>query len=144
MAEEKLVDQLNSLIQLDIDAVHAYDQAIAQIDDQVIKSKIQTFQDDHRRHVADLSNEVRALGGTPTEFSRDFKGFLIEGFTALRSATGTDGALKAMKQNEELTNKTYREAVSWELSPTARAIVEKNAGDEELHLRYITETISRR
>jgi len=144
MAENKVIDQLNSLIQLDIDAAHAYKQALSQIDDKIIKDKIEIFRNDHQRHISDLSKEVRALGGTPTEFSRDFKGFLIEGFTALRSVTGTDGALSAMKQNEELTNSTYRDAVNWDLPASAKSIVEKNAGDEELHLRYITETLNAR
>lgn len=141
MAENDVIKQLNSLIQLDIDAAHAYDQALSQIEEPQLKERITKFQQDHRRHITDLSQEVRKLGGTPEEYSKDFKGYLIEGFTALRSVTGTDGALSAMEQNEVLTNKKYSDAVNWDVPTSTKAIIEKNAGDEEMHLQFIRQTL---
>src|SRR5690625_4396391 len=111
MNTQEIIERLNSLIQLDVDAVGAYDQAIERIDTPSIQSDIMRFRDDHKRHITDLSTLVERLGGKPVEASPDFKGFLIEGFTALRSITGTEGALKAMKGNEELTNKRYEDAL---------------------------------
>ena len=52
------------------------------------------------------------LGGNPPKRSVDLKGLLLEGFTALRSVTGTEGALKAMQSNEKTTNKKYQEALA--------------------------------
>lgn len=144
MNEKNLIDRLSSLMQLDIDAVHAYGQAIDNIKDPAIKNELSMFRDDHERHISDLSLAITNLGGKPPEHSRDFKGFLIEGFTALRSVTGTEGALKAMKGNEELTNKTYREALNLQLPPDARDIVERNYHDEQRHLAYINRVLASR
>lgn len=137
MAQNDLNKELSNLIQLDIDAVHAYGQAIEEIEDPAIRERITVFQSDHKEHIETLGKEIRALGDTPPDYSPDFKGYLIEGFTALRSKTGTKGALKAMKSNEELTNKKYDKARSMDLTPSVRTVIEKNYNDERRHLEYI-------
>ncbi len=102
------------------------------------------FRDDHKRHIEQLASEIRTLGGTPPEYSPDFKGYLISGFTSLRSITGTEGALKAMHSNEKTTNKHYDEAVTWPLTPSAKAVVDKGYSDERTHLQYIESTLEAR
>ncbi|HNR12112.1 MAG TPA: DUF2383 domain-containing protein [Thermodesulfobacteriota bacterium] len=141
MTNEDMIDKLNSLIQLDIDAVQAYEQALDNIDMMMIRIQISDFRDDHQAHIRNLSALVHALGGKPTEYARDFKGFLIEGFTSLRSATGTEGALKAMETNEKLTNSKYENALSWDLTVDAKAQVRENYNDERRHLTYIQQTL---
>jgi uncharacterized protein (TIGR02284 family) len=137
MTREEMIDSLNSLIQLDIDAVSAYEQAIKNIDDPIIRDRITEFKEHHGGHTRDLFSLVQKMGGTPPDLSPDFKGFLIQGFTAIRSATGTEGALRAMELNEKLTNRNYSEAVGWDWTPEAKILVEKNFSDEKIHLEYI-------
>jgi rubrerythrin len=137
-----IVDKLNSLIKLDIDAVSAYDQAIKKIEHPVIKQRIAEFKSDHERHIERLSDALVAVGETPTKRTPDFKGYLIEGFTSLRSLSGDEGALKAMRSNEELTNKKYKEAFEdWALDADFAEIVEDNYADEKQHLAYIEQVI---
>ncbi len=137
MAQAEMIRNLNSLIQLDIDAVQAYDQAIKNIDDPVIRERMGDFRGDHHAHITDLSALVRRMAGTPPAYSPDFKGFLLQGFTAIRSATGTAGALKAMEINEKLTNRTYSDAIGWNWTREAKIMVERNFSDEKRHLEYI-------
>lgn len=137
MEKDEMVEKLNSLIQLDVDAVHAYEQALGQIDDSVVHGQMSKYRDDHQRHIAELSHEVRSLGGKPPEYSPDFKGFLITGFTYLRSVTGTEGAMKAMHANEKLANRNYSDAVNWVLTKSAQTLIRKNFSDEKVHLEYI-------
>jgi uncharacterized protein (TIGR02284 family) len=139
---ENITTVLNDLIQLDIDAVHAYGQAIDNIDDASVRARLQEFQNDHERHVTELTQSVREHGGTPVEHKRDFKGFLIEGMTAIRSATGTKGALKAMKTNELLTNRSYDKALAEDLAPRVRDLVMRNRDDERRHLQFIESVLS--
>ena len=73
--------------------------------------------------------------------SNYFKGYVIEGMTALRSMLGTVQALKAMKSNEELTNRRYMEALHLDLPEDIRAVVEQNRDDERRHLDYIVRAI---
>jgi len=99
--ENDVIKMLKDLCQLDIDAIFSYEQALEKIDDQKIYHEIESFRQDHLRHVNDLNTMLEKLGETPLNITKDFKGFLIEGFTALRSITGTEGALHAMEGNEK-------------------------------------------
>ncbi len=109
METKEIFKVLNSLAHLDTDAIYTCDEALEQIDVLSIKDQLTRFRDDHHRHVRELLDAIRRLGGQPPSFSKDFKGFLVQGMTSARSATGTEGALKAMKTNEELTSRNYSE-----------------------------------
>lgn len=143
MDTAKVVEKLNDLIKLDVDAIHAYDQAISACTMDELKRNLTDFRADHDRHVRDLSDCVRALGGQP-DVRRDWKGFFISGFTAIVSQ-GDHSALVAMQTNEELTNSTYRKALDLEnLSPDVRSLLEKNYSDEQRHLQWIKAQLSAR
>lgn len=144
MDTREVIDKLSQLIHLDIDAVHAYGQAIKQIDLVPIRETLEQFLEDHDRHVRNLSDKIRQLGGDPPEYSRDFKGFLIEGFTAIRSMTGNKGALEAMKMNERLTNRKYNDAMGWDVPLDVKTIIQSNFEDEKRHLQFIEQALDKR
>jgi uncharacterized protein (TIGR02284 family) len=141
MNRDEILNQLEKLIHLDVDATHAYDQAIKNVNEQVIKDRLIQFQTDHRKHIDLLSAKVLELGGTPPELSSDFKGFIISGFTALRSLTGTKGALEAMETNERLTTTKYEEASKLDFPVDITAIIQQNYADEQRHLAFIREAL---
>lgn len=144
MDPKDIVKELNDLVQLDIDAIHAYDAAIKNVDTLSIREALTNFKADHERHVRELSDVVIRFGGTPEKFSPDFKGFLLQGFTAVRSATGTEGALKAMKSNEELTNRTYQKSLGMGFPTDVTALLQKNYSDEQRHIRAIEQWLNTR
>jgi hypothetical protein len=78
------------------------------------------------------------------EFSRDLKGLLLQGFTRLRSVTGTAGALRAMRGNEILTNLYYDRALAWDLPPEIRRMLLRNRDDEIRHLAFVEQAIRER
>ena len=142
-ARRAAIECLNDLIQLDYDAVYAYKQAIEKIDDSLVRADLESFQADHLRHITDLSQAVRMIGGEPEEAGRDLKGLLLEGLTALRSVTGTVGGLKAMRMNEKLTNRAYARALQERLPSAALDVVLRNREDERRHLASIELHIER-
>jgi uncharacterized protein (TIGR02284 family) len=141
MNEKNLIEALSNLVQLDIDAVYAYDQALKEIDDAIIKDRLLKFQNDHRNHITGLSKQIEELGGQPPENSRDIKGYVIEAFTAIRSFTGLKGALKAIKTTEEITNRYYGEVVSWKAPSAAKEVLRTYFSEEKVHLDYITSNL---
>lgn len=140
---QAIIETLNSLIQLDFDAVKTYEQALDRVVDPEVEDDLEAFLADHERHITDLAEVIRGLGGAPKEVSRDFKGILLEGMTALRSVTGTLGALKAMRMAEKLTNSTYDSALALDLPGHVRAVVMVNREDERRHLSVIATHIER-
>ncbi|MDA8091413.1 MAG: DUF2383 domain-containing protein [Nitrospiraceae bacterium] len=145
MDTKEMAKKLSNLVKLDIDAVHAYTKAIEHIDVPEVKHTLEGFMGDHERHIKNLSEQVRLLGETAPGLTKDFKGYLIEGFTAIRSRD-TESALKAMKTNEQLTNRIYASALKEkEAYPTnIMAILDLNYSDEQRHLSYIQTAINDR
>ncbi len=141
MDARNVAEKLNTLIQLDIDAVGAYNQAIDEIDEPDVRDRLEGYRDDHEQHISDLSDIVVEMGEEPVERSKDFKGFLLGGFTKILSMGGTDSALKAMESNEKITNKKYAEAMDWDFGPEIHGIIRKNLEDENEHLEYIERTL---
>jgi len=137
---------LDSLIKLDVDAIQTYQSAINELAaDTKAQNKLREFMGDHERHVRELSALVTTLGATPTSSTPDLKGFFLKGFTAIRSAMGVEQALKAMQSNEDLTNRTYRDALqNPDLPAECRALVQRNYEDEQRHLKWITERIAQK
>ncbi|WP_437680776.1 PA2169 family four-helix-bundle protein [Sorangium sp. So ce131] len=137
-----VIEVLNDLIQLDRDAIASYEQAIKACEHVQTREMLARFRDDHARHVVDLSAHVAALGGVAAQ-DRDLKGKIIEGFTAITSV-GDHSALLAMRGNEELSNRYYEAALNEALTTEARDIVERNYGDEQRHLAWIKDALSRK
>jgi rubrerythrin len=145
MDTNDIIEELNKLVQLDYDASKTYEQALQHIDegDAEIRADLESFRRDHLRHIEELSAVVEEHGGAPLEPGRDVKGVLLEGMTKLRSVTGTLGALKAMRMNEKLTNRSYDRAAELELPAGVRAFVLANLADERRHLAAIEAHIER-
>ena len=144
MDTKAVIALMRDLVHLDVDAIHAYDQALKNIDVAHIRSQLERAKADHERHISELSAAIVDLGGTAPVIRRDMKGLLIEGMTALRSAMGTEQSLRAMQTNEKLTNRQYEKAAKMALPAHVDALVRRNLEDERRHLAYIEDAIARR
>ncbi len=143
LVDQKVIDHLNDMIQLDYDASLTYQQAIAHVEDILVKTDLESFLRDHERHIMELTQLIRDLGGEPKHIHRDAKGLVLEGMTKIRSMTGTGGALRAMRMNEKLTNRTYEKAVESDLPLIARELLAQNLMDERRHLMMIEQHLER-
>lgn len=142
MDNKTLVKHLHSLAQLDVDAFHAYGQAIEKVDYEPVRDQLSVYREEHRNHYDELSRVIRHKGGEPPKFTKDFKGYMIEGMTSLRSITGIKGALEAMETNEKLTNKHYERAASnKEMPPEVGDMLSTFHQDEQRHLSFVQETL---
>lgn len=137
MSEKALIEVLSDLIQLDVDTDHAYNMAIKEIDDPIIRDRLLEFQNQHRNHISGLCEQIESLGGQPPDRAKDFKGHIIEAFTAIRSFTGLKGALAAIKTVEEITNQQYGDVVSWEAPSELKEILRTYFSEEKIHLEYV-------
>ena len=142
METGEITEKLNDLMHLDVDAVRAYDDAIKRIDGADVRGRLQEYRDDHQRHVDDLRAAVRGMGGEPEEAKPDARGYLIEGMTALRAAMGDEQALKAMHQNEKVTNKAYANAVDWDVPMDVHDLLQRGYTDEQRHIAYIEDRLA--
>src|SRR4051812_41405688 len=106
LATDKVIEECNDLIRFDYDAIGAYDEAIDKIKEVVVTQELSRFRSDHERHVRDLSQCVRRLGGDPPE-RPGVRGVVRKTMTKLAGLIGTEATLRAMRSNEEVLNKQY-------------------------------------
>lgn len=144
MSATEMGKRSGDLMKVDIDAVHAYDQAIENTDLISVREQLAEFREEHEHHVANLRTLTEAFDVVPPDQSQSVRGFFMEGFTALRSLTGVEGALRAMKSNEELTNRKYREALAQAFPPKTRELLERNYEEEQKHLLFIERALADR
>ena len=144
LTDREIVNALTELRQLDFDAVQTYERALKHVDDDLsVKADLLSFKLDHERHIVELDVVIAAHGGVPEELHRDVKGVLLEGMTALRSVTGTLGALKAMRTNEKHTNAKYDAAMEIALPRDVLLVIVTGLDDERRHLAAIEAHIDR-
>ena len=141
MDRQGIIEALVKLAQLEIDVNHTYGLAVKSIDDPVMRQRLEEFQRQHEDHISQLSEEIRALGGSAPELSPDIRGYLISGVTSLLSTTGASGALQALKLGEELTTGRYEDALKWDVPEGVRRLIRRHFSDEKIHLDYATNNL---
>lgn len=132
-----VVDKLNSLIELDYDAIAAYHEAVERLDNFSYCETLALFEQDHRRHIEILSALVEKLHGEPPK-SGDMKKLLTRGKVMLAGLAGDRAILKAMRGNEEQTNKAYAQALAeFEDSTEIQNSLRLNFEDEKKHKAWL-------
>ncbi len=144
MTNEEIAGELKSLVQLDLDAVLAYDRALGAMGDGWLANELAKFKLDHQRHVLELSKVLLDMNVKPPQAKPDVKGTILGGVTGLRARLGIEQALKAMVPNEELTTSTYARAVAKPFPEDVLEIVRRAYGDEQRHLSWIERAIDQR
>lgn len=132
-----IVNALNDVIQMDIDTYHAYMNVDSVIKKKKFRDQLASFRADHERHVSELSKAVLDLGGHPPAFTRDFKGFLTSGYTAINNSFGVSKAFEALETNEIISNKYYSKALTLNMPKEVKELIKKNLEDEKRHLAEI-------
>lgn len=143
LTQDKIIEELNEVLQIDLDAVGAYQAAINSIDDIEIKSQLIEFRRDHERHIADLSAIVRRCGGNPVAHA-DLKGMLQKGMTKVAGLVGTEATLRAMLTNERTTNAVYAKHCQKNFPPDILDVLRRNYGDEQRHYSWIEASVQQR
>lgn len=145
----EIVGGIGSLIQMDVDAVHAYRRALSKIDGGPLRAELEGFLRDHERHIDELSAVHRLMGGEPPRYERGHvrhvaEPLQVEEFASLSGATDPESILKALKHGAKSMNKSYRKALGWVLPPDVYDIVRRNWDDEKRHLSFLERTLRTR
>lgn len=136
MTQAKIIEELNEVLQIDLDAVGAYQTAFDAIDVAEIKNQLLLFQRDHERHITDLEAIILRCGGKPRK-GADWRGMVQRGFTKVAGLVGAEGTLKAMLSNEKVTNNVYAKHCQKAFPPDILAVLQRNYGDEQRHFSWI-------
>jgi hypothetical protein len=130
-------DVLIALGELDAEAAMAYRIVAASIEDQVIRSKLEEFADDHLKHVETI-NRLLSDGDIP-EIATE----LDEGSSAMTmlatavAGMGDRAALLTLIGNEQLTNSAYPMAMDLPFEEDIAQVLARHTADEQRHLQWL-------
>ncbi|MCA0370312.1 MAG: ferritin-like domain-containing protein [Proteobacteria bacterium] len=133
---------LVDLVELEYDALEAYDAAIARLENEEYKENLMSFRDDHERHIKDLSDLLRKNNiDAPTQTS-GAKHWMTKGKVVLGNLVGDRTILRAMRSNEIDTNTAYERICNHEnMWAEARFILQEAFKDERRHKEWLNSVI---
>ncbi len=100
------IEYLKKLLELEYDAIGAYKFAISKVEDKIYKKQMLSFQNDHERHIGDLS-QILATYNTGVKCP-DMKEWLEKMIISMGDTLqGDKGILRAMSYVEKDTNTAY-------------------------------------
>lgn len=145
MKHSLVIAELSRLMALEIDALHAYDVAIAWVGGAgtTIGGELALYKVEHQRHALALHEALHALGGRAPDVEPDVQGVVIGALTPPRRRLNAQEVLEAMRWNEQLTTAVYRKVLATPLPADVRALVERAGGDEQRHLAWLEEALAR-
>jgi rubrerythrin len=143
-ATSEVLDGLNDLLQLDHDAIGAYEIAMEKLEDRDAASQIAGFLRDHERHVRDLNELIQGLGGVPKN-EPHATGPLKEALQSIGGLAGDKGILMAWRTNELQVRTKYdmyaSRANQW--PHDVKRVIDRNALDEERHYQWVSDSLAR-
>lgn len=143
-ATAEILEGLNDLLQLDHDAVGAYEIAMEKLQDRDHADMIAGFRRDHERHIRELNELIAELGGTPMNQPHATGPFKLA-LQSLGGLAGDRGALMAFRANELQVRAKYdayaAKANAW---PThIKRVIDGCALDEERHYRWVSDVLGK-
>jgi rubrerythrin len=141
--QNDFLDAVSDLIELDYDAIEAYNVAIDKVENSIYREKLKKFREDHKRHVQDFSEFLKRHGKTAPS-GPSGKQWLTKGKVALANFLGDNTILKAMASNEIDTKEAYTRMQSREDKfADAKEIIKKGLDDETTHKMWLDEVIEK-
>lgn len=127
--QEKSVDVLNSFLRGEISAVETYRQAISKLDKPQLQTQLQECMQSHAQRVTLLSDQIRALGGSPANSSGVWGAFAkaVEGSA---TALGDKVAINALEEGEDHGRNDYRRDLD-KLDGATRQLVQSRVIPEQ-------------
>jgi rubrerythrin len=143
-ATAEILEGLNDLLQLDHDAVGAYQIAMEKLQDRDHADQIAGFRRDHERHIRELNELIAELGGTPKNHPHATGPFKLA-LQSLGALAGDKGVLMAFRTNELQVRAKYdsyaAKANHW---PThIKRIIDACALDEERHFSWVSRVLGK-
>ncbi|TFL19874.1 ferritin-like domain-containing protein [Jannaschia formosa] len=128
---------VTNLIQLERDAIAAYESTIEKLSNSAASAKIEEFRQDHLRHLRELEDAARECGAEiPAD--TDAKAMLTQGKVAIAALGSDDTILSAMSTNENDTIAAYRNSCENSVMPASmRPMLERALKDEERHKAWM-------
>ena len=137
--QDNLEDLVTSLLNLEKDALEAYDAVIERLEDNTLSAKVSEFRQDHHKHISALTELANNNGFEIPDGT--MKSMLTSGKVVMADLFGDQTILKAMGSNEEDTVQAYENALKQSCcNKELKDICTKAHADEVKHQEWMEKT----
>ena len=136
--------ELAHLYALEVDAAHAYSNAVALAGQGPVHDELRLFGLEHQRHALLLLEALVRLGHEAPEAEPDVKGVVIGALTAPARPLTLEDVLEGVRGNEQLTSSVYAKVLVKPLPGEVRELLRSLAEDEQRHLHRLERMVSDR
>lgn len=131
------VKTLQKLVQYEIDHSFLLSQCINNLKNQDLKINIVKMQEECESNIKDLSSFIKKYNGEIPAHEKDFKGFFMEGYAAMRGLLTDQGALKALHTNQKLILKAFESALNSNLPEDTLGKIKEIVEKKRVNLNLI-------
>lgn len=127
---------LVSLVRLNAAAADAYDIVADCADQDDVRNQLTTFRDQHRRHIIELQDLLRAREAELPPLEGE-EGSLFRTLAELVEPLGIDYAIDTLIANEHVTNASYQAALEYDWEVEEAVVLHGHFADEQQHFEWL-------
>jgi len=144
-ATKNAASTIQNLTKYEIDNFFLIRQCYENVDKPgLIKNDLSLMSEDCERNIRELSDLALRYKVQPPVFKKDYTGFLMEGYAAIRAGLGEAGALKALHTTNTYILKQYRNALDKNLPVEVKDIIGRICETKKRHLQILEGHINAR
>ncbi len=137
---KELVKILEHVAQYAIDGTFIIAQGISSLRDLSLRDGLTKIKDKYEEGVNKISEFIVNYGGEAPEYTRDFKGFFMQGYTGMRGMISDQGVMKALATNTKMFVTAFETALKNVNIPDEVQIALQSMLDEaKKHLEYFND-----
>lgn len=141
--DNSVIKELNTFLEGNFMAVHAYEKYIHHIDDPEIKQNLQKIQQDHKQHAMVIAERIQNLGGIPVN-DVGMMGNVAELINKIKgSAKNLAPILKDALLGEQRGIEKSKELLNGDLDPESLELVKGILKHDQKHVDLLDELIIR-
>lgn len=137
----KVIKELNTFLEGNYMAIHAYEKYVAHIQDSELKEVFQEIQQNHKKHAMIISERIQNLGGIPTD-DVGMMGNFAQIMTNLKGSTKNNTSiLKDALVGEQRGIKKSKELLEGDLDPESLRIVQEVLDHDKKHVELLNKLL---
>ncbi|MDB6096309.1 MAG: hypothetical protein JWM09_587 [Francisellaceae bacterium] len=117
--------ELIHLAQWEIDNAYILSHASLNLENEQLRDKILAIRQDCEQNIHQLRELIHKAGREAPPYSRDFKGFFMQGYTTMRGLLSDKGLLAALHTNMQLSTNAFGNACKLHLPEEIKEIVKR-------------------
>jgi ferritin-like metal-binding protein YciE len=134
---DALVREFRILAHYEIDRAYLLDQAINKLTNPGYQEILKKIKTECESNIQILSNIIENLGGEAPSYTRDFTGFLMQGYMAIRGLMGDKSLLRALQTDLNIILEAHKKASTLYLPEDLRDSIETIFSKAKKHVAII-------